>query len=158
MTKVVHKWFWVHNYQKEEDWLNEMASQGYRLEKVSFGKYTFKETTKDETVRMVFMDQNKENFIEFMKDMDIEHVDTLSNWGYFRKENIPGEPKFEMFSDNESRIKHLSNILKMLLVFLLMNLFSAYSNLSISKLQLQVSHPDKFSSYRILGIHLVCSL
>ncbi|ULG74451.1 hypothetical protein [Macrococcus brunensis] len=27
-----------------------------------------------------------------------------------------------------------------------------------SKLQLQVSHPDKFSSYRILGIHLVCSL
>ena len=27
----------------------------------------------------------------------------------------------------------------------------------ISKLQLQVSHPDKSSSYRILGIHSVCS-
>lgn len=26
-----------------------------------------------------------------------------------------------------------------------------------SKLQLQVSHPDKSSSYRILGIHSVCS-
>ncbi|PKE67127.1 hypothetical protein CW663_09785 [Macrococcoides caseolyticum] len=27
----------------------------------------------------------------------------------------------------------------------------------LSKLQLQVSHPDKSSSYRILGIHSVCS-
>ncbi|WJP97306.1 DUF2812 domain-containing protein [Macrococcus bovicus] len=133
MTKVVRKWFLVHNYQKEEDWLNEMAAQGYRLKKVALGKYMFEETTKDETVRMVFMDQNKEEFIEFMEDMDIEHVDTLSNWGYFRKENMSEEPKFEMFSDNESRIKHLSNILKMLLMFLAMNLFSAYSNLAIGE-------------------------
>ncbi|PKE62577.1 hypothetical protein CW664_10015 [Macrococcoides caseolyticum] len=37
------------------------------------------------------------------------------------------------------------------------NFIIALLNKVKSKLQLQVSHPDKSSSYRILGIHSVCS-
>ncbi|TDL98688.1 DUF2812 domain-containing protein [Macrococcus brunensis] len=122
MTKVVRKWFLVHNYQKEEDWLNEMANAGHKLVKARLGKYIFEETDEHETIRMVYLGQERKKFIEFVKDMGIEHVATISNWGYFRKEDIPGEPPFEMFSDYESRVKHLNGVLNMLMIMTLLEI------------------------------------
>ena len=39
--KTVTKWFWVWQFEKEEEWLNEMAANGWVLESVGFCRYTF---------------------------------------------------------------------------------------------------------------------
>ena len=43
MKKVIRKWFWDWDYEKEELWLNEMANSGLLLTSVGIGKYTFDE-------------------------------------------------------------------------------------------------------------------
>ena len=37
--KTIKKWFWVWDFEKEEDWLNEMAINGWVLESVGFCTY-----------------------------------------------------------------------------------------------------------------------
>ena len=39
--KTITRWFWVWQFEKEEEWLNEMAANGWVLESVGFCKYTF---------------------------------------------------------------------------------------------------------------------
>jgi len=39
--KVIRKWVWVWDFEKEERWLNEMALSGWALCHVSFCKYFF---------------------------------------------------------------------------------------------------------------------
>ena len=39
--KTIRKWFWVWDFEKEEDWLNEMAMNGWVLESVGFASYHF---------------------------------------------------------------------------------------------------------------------
>ena len=31
MRKVIRKWFWAWNFEKEEEWLNEMSAKGLAL-------------------------------------------------------------------------------------------------------------------------------
>ena len=38
MKKVIHKLFFAWNFEKEEQWLNEMASKGLVLTYAGFGK------------------------------------------------------------------------------------------------------------------------
>ncbi len=39
--KTLTRWFWVWQFEKEEDWLYEMAASGWVLESVGFCRYTF---------------------------------------------------------------------------------------------------------------------
>ena len=39
--KTITKWFWVWQFEKEEEWLNEMAANGWVLESVGFCRYSF---------------------------------------------------------------------------------------------------------------------
>ena len=39
--KTITRWFWVWQFEKEEEWLNEMAANGWVLESVGFCRYTF---------------------------------------------------------------------------------------------------------------------
>ena len=39
--KVIRKWFWVWDFEKEERWLNTMAQSGWVLTKVGFCTYHF---------------------------------------------------------------------------------------------------------------------
>ena len=41
MTKTVWKWYFVWDFEKEEEWLNEMAEQGWILSSVGWCRYTF---------------------------------------------------------------------------------------------------------------------
>lgn len=44
MRKVVHKLFWIWDYDKEEKWLNEMAAKGFSLISVKLLTYEFENT------------------------------------------------------------------------------------------------------------------
>ena len=110
--KIVKKWIWIWEYDKEERWLNAMAQSGWVLDKVSFCRYEFVPCEPGEyTVRLEMRDHD-EAYLGFMAETGAEYVGRMMKWIYFRKKTELG--KFELFSDLESRITYLDNMCRML--------------------------------------------
>ncbi|WP_101772232.1 DUF2812 domain-containing protein [Peptostreptococcus faecalis] len=136
MKKTIKKIFWVWQYEKEEEWLNEMASDGWTLDSYSFFKYTFrKEQDNDRyTVRLAFENQKQDEYIDFIEGTGAEYIGKCFNWMYFRKNNKLG--KFELLSDVDSKIKQLKRIFMMLsIIFIanIINIFNIFFNLRVGK-------------------------
>lgn len=132
MRKVIRKWFWAWNFEKEEQWLNEMSAKGLALVDYTFCRYTFEECGPGEYVYKIQLLENLpshpegEQYIRFMEDAGIEEVASYMRWVYFRKKN-DGRP-FELFSDIGSRIKHLKTVNALLLPLCIVNLGVGFSN------------------------------
>ena len=107
-TKTVRKVFAVWDFDKEEEWLNSMAQEGWALTKVGFCKYVFERTEPGEYIIRLEMHDYEDDYISFMRDTGAEYVGRVLQWLYFRKKAELGE--FELFSDIDSRIAHLKNI------------------------------------------------
>ena len=106
--KTIWKWFFVWDFEKEEQWLNEMASQGWALVGVGFCRYEFERCEPDAYIIRMQMDKNGRDYIQFIKDTGAEYIGRMVNWIYFRKDASLGA--FELFSDIDSRIEHLKRI------------------------------------------------
>ena len=138
MRKIVHKWFWGWDFDKEEKWLNEMAAKGLALVSVSFCKYEFEHCLPGEyAVRMELLDHfpghpESEQYIAFIEESGAEQAGSFSRWVYFRKNRAEGE--FELFSDNDSRIRHLKSILYLFGLIFVLNLYIILYNLFIFSL------------------------
>ena len=106
-TRTIRKWFWVWDFEKEEDWLNEMAAAGWALYRTGICRYEFERTEPEVyTIRMCHGDRD---MIGFMEDTGAEYIEGgVGGWMYFRKHISNGS--FEMFSDLESRAEHLQGI------------------------------------------------
>lgn len=125
--KTVRKWFWVWDFEKEEEWLNAMAQEGFVLVAVGFCRYTFEKCEPNEyTVRLEMHEYSKE-YIDFMQDSGAEYIGRMVQWIYFRKKTSLG--KFDIFSDIDSRIAHLKKINGFLLGVGILNLFCAINPL-----------------------------
>lgn len=110
--KTVHKWFWVWDFEKEEQWLNTMALSGWVLDKVGFCKFEFVACEPGtHSVRLEMRDHD-EAYLDFMRETGAEYIGRMAKWIYFRKKTDDGE--FDIFSDIDSRIAHLNRISKML--------------------------------------------
>lgn len=107
-TKTVRKVFAVWDFDKEEEWLNSMAQEGWALTKGGFCKYVFERTEPGEYIIRLEMHDYEDEYIGFMRDTGAEYVGRVLQWLYFRKKAEFGE--FELFSDIDSRIAHLKNI------------------------------------------------
>ena len=133
MRKVIYKWFWVWNFDKEEKWLNEMAAKGLALISISFFRYEFEDCVPGEyKIRLEFLENHfrraeNEKYIEFLEETGAEHVGTFAGWAYFRKRTI--EENFRLFSDNTSRIKHLTRVINFIILLLGVNLYAGCYNL-----------------------------
>ena len=67
--KVIHKCFWVWQFEKEERWLNTMAQSGWVLTKVGFCTYHFAPCQPGEyTVRLEMHAQDRD-YLSFMEDI-----------------------------------------------------------------------------------------
>lgn len=125
MKKVIHKWFWVWSFDKEEKWLNEMAAKGLVLSSVGFCKYVFEDSLPDAyNMRLELLENapthpESEKYIRFLEETGAEHVGSVMRWVYFRKKTEDGA--FDLFSDTSSRIKHLNRILALLLPLTIFN-------------------------------------
>ena len=125
MRKVIRKWFWAWNFEKEEEWLNEMSAKGLALVDYTFCRYVFEECEPGEYVYKMQLLENlpshpeSEQYIRFMEDAGIEEVASYMRWVCFRKKN-DGAP-FELFSDIGSRIKHFKTVNALLLPLCIMN-------------------------------------
>ena len=125
---------------KEVQWLNGMAEQGYALSGYFFGVYTF---DKCEPGKYAYQIDNTEGWFrvenayrEFMNEMGIEIVALWGPWVYLRK--LTEDGPFELYSDVESRITHYEKILKLYkfgaileIVCVIMEVLAAFHGFSI---------------------------
>ena len=133
MRQTIHKCFFVWDFDKEEQWLNEMAAKGLALVSVGFCKYEFEDCVPGEyRVCLQLLDKlprhpEMQKYIEFMEETGAEHVGSFTRWIYFRKKAAEGS--FEVFSDNASRVKYLTNITSFVSLIIGLNLFIGLYNL-----------------------------
>lgn len=129
MKQIIRKLFWAWEFDKEEKWLNEMSAKGLQLCEVGIGRYVFDEGLPSEyAYRLEFLDyfpRNKESikYIKFIEDTGAEYICSLHRWVYFRKKADKCE--FNLFSDIDSKVKHLNRILLLTGVFSIINLMNA---------------------------------
>lgn len=114
MTKVVNKVFLMSDYDKEEQWLNEMADKGFVLTKVIYTKYYFEETKRRYKVRLSYMPKKYKEFISFLEESGAHYIGRTNNWGYFSKEITQENPTFEIYSDNQSKLNQINRVLKVM--------------------------------------------
>ncbi|MBR6766488.1 MAG: DUF2812 domain-containing protein [Clostridia bacterium] len=132
--KIIRKWFWVWEFEKEEKWLDDMAKQGWVLDGTGFCKYRFVPCEPGEyTVRLELMQwhphtEQGQQYISFVEETGAEYVSNYMRWAYFRKRTKEGA--FDLFSDIDSRIKHLDGITKMMGCIALANLLIGMVNLN----------------------------
>lgn len=129
---IIKKWNSFLFYTDEEKWLNEMAAKGYHLVKYSFYRYHFEigEPGKYE-YRMELLNAYPTSpigtqYINFMKDVGVECVDTRGRWAYFRR--VASDEPFEIYTDNTSKKKHLNRVLASVFIFALLNLYIMIAN------------------------------
>ncbi len=135
MRRTVYKLFWAWNYDKEEEWLNEMANKGLALVAIGFCNYTFEDCVPGEyTVRLELLKNTpthaeSERYIKFVEETGVEYLGSIARWVYFRKKREQGE--FDIYSDFDSRIAHLNRILTLLAILSFVNLSNGINNLCL---------------------------
>lgn len=111
MRKTVRRnifagWF----LDEEEQWLNEMSEQGWHLQQVRFFRYIFEQGAPGQYIIRAEMPGGEEapkEYIEFMESTGAEYLSsTGGSIFYFRKLAALGE--FELYSDVDSRLKHMN--------------------------------------------------
>lgn len=112
MKHVVRKLFW--DYEKEENWLNEMSVKGLALSDYSWRRYVFLETLNNEyTYRIELLDNPPTHpesiaYIKFLEENGVECISSTANWVYLRKKSSEGV--FDIYTDIESKINHYKRI------------------------------------------------
>ena len=132
--KTFFRWWWEWEFEKEELWLNQMAQSGWLLDKVGFCVYRFVRCQPGEYGVRLEMHSADADYIAFMEETGAEYIGRMLDWVYFRIKLTNGP--FDLFSDLDSRIRHLNRIGKTLLVIGMANLALGVSNSLQSTFQL----------------------
>ena len=136
MRKVIHKAIFGWNFDREEQWLNEMAAKGLCLVSVGFCKYEFIDCVPGEyRICMQLLDQlpshpESQAYLDFLESTGAEQVGTWFRWAYFRKKSADGE--FKLFSDQKSRWQHLSRVIHFVATISALNLVIGVSNMVLA--------------------------
>ena len=115
MNVIKYNLFFNWNYEKEEQWLNELSRQGLQLKSVAYVRYEFEEDdTKCYEYRLEHLDEAPSdiksiNYIESLKESNIEYVCSFEQWVYFRRETSLGS--FELLADPDAKIGHYSRMI-----------------------------------------------
>ena len=123
---TIRKWIWVWEFDKEEQWLNTMAQQGWVLDRVGFCRYEFVKCEPGEYIVRLEMREHDEAYLSFMADTGAEYVGRMAKWIYFRRKAEHGP--FDIFSDLDSRLEHLKRISSTLRVVGIANLVIGLAN------------------------------
>ena len=127
--KTIRKWFWAWDFDKEEEWLENMARNGWVLDGVGFCTYHFIRTEPGEySVRLQYLPYAEESsdYAILLEESGAERVGRIVQWVYYRKKTTDGP--FQLFSDLDSRIAHLDKIAKLMLIIAVANLLIGIVN------------------------------
>ena len=151
MRQTIHKLFWVWDFDKEEKWLNEMAAKGLSLVSVGFCKYEFEDSLPGEyKICLQLLDKmprhpESKKYIDFLETTGAEQVGSFTRWVYFRKKATEGD--FELFSDNDSRLKYLSSVISFVSLITVGNWIAGINNVFIA-----MSFPSPINYVGILNL------
>lgn len=129
-TKTVYR-FYV-DYEKEEKWLNEMASQGWVLERFKFKRYVFRKGEPSAYMyRIELLEElpshpKSKAYFEFLKEMDIEVIETSFRWIFLRKRTEDGP--LQLHSNFDSMIRHENRIIQLYSLALFLNMIVVLIN------------------------------
>lgn len=110
--KTVRKWFWIWEFEKEEQWLNAMANSGWLLDGVGWCTFRFVACEPGTYAVRLEMRPREEGYLDFMQETGAEYVGSVIQWNYFRRKIEDGP--FDLFSDLDSKLTHLHRISKTL--------------------------------------------
>jgi hypothetical protein len=133
MKKVIYKWFL--NYEKEEQWLNDMVKKGWALVHFSLGRYVFESCSKGEYLYRIELLQyspkhlKSREYLQFLEETGIKCVTTSMNWVYLRK--FAKDGPFNLYSDIDSRIAHYKRVNRIWIALMFAELAVAAFNLMI---------------------------
>lgn len=111
-TKIFLEW----NYEKEEQWLNEMVDSGWMLAGTSWGglRYEFEPCTPGEyTIRMVMAEKEDDPQLADAAAAGGEQFFHHEHWYYFRKKKADGD--LVVFRDIDAQITHIDKVSKYML-------------------------------------------
>lgn len=98
---------------KEIEWLNEMAMQGYAMSSFFAGFYTFTPCEKGEWQYQIDIGNGffgvKKDYADFMEELGIEIVACWGPWVTLRRKTQEGE--FALYSDVDGRLAQYRKIL-----------------------------------------------
>ena len=107
-------WKAYYDYEKEEQYLNEMSAKGLALKGYSWCRYVFEDSPRGEYIyRLQLLEHainhpESQTYIKFMEETGAEFVASYMKWVYFRKKSVDGA--FNIYSDIDSKIKHYKRI------------------------------------------------
>lgn len=116
MEKKVRKFFGFGDFQKEEDWLNDMSAQGWAFVKhKGVYSYIFEPCQPSKyTYRLDYFGRKSKkevaDYIELVQETGADCVEQFNHWGYFRHT----DSDFELYSDSASKRRFLNEILAVL--------------------------------------------
>ena len=128
-----YKWFWVWDFDEEEKWINQMSSEGKHLVAANWIKFQFKDGEPNKYIyRMQKIEgspdkPSNKDYITFVEETGAEMVSSTAGWVYFKKEKDGKE--FELFSDIDTKIKHLRKGSLLLLVTAIILILLGTANL-----------------------------
>ena len=135
MRQVIRKLFWAWEFDKEEQWLNDMAAKGKTLVSARYLTYEFEDCAPGEyAVRLEMLENAPDSaegqqYIEVVESTGAEYVGKVMKWVYFRKKTADGP--FELHGDNATRIKHLGGVIRLLTPLGVINAVMGVYNLCV---------------------------
>lgn len=129
MRQVLYRWFWAWDFDREEAWLNAWEAKGLALVDTSGIRYVFEESEPGayeyrlELLEHPACHAESRCYLRFLEETGIECVSTYGRWAYLRR-RADGTP-FDLFSDIDSKIKHLQRVKTLVLAVLVIELTGA---------------------------------
>lgn len=116
-TKTEFKWFTIHQYKTEEEYLRNMHNSGWKLTRLGFpGFYHFTECTPEDVVYQLDYNldgnKNKSEYIQMFSDLGWEYLLDYTGYSYFRKPVQQMDGDEEIFCDDESRLEMMKRVFK----------------------------------------------
>jgi len=133
MKYIVRKAYW--DYEKEEQWLNEMSAKGMALTDYSWCRYVFVESPANQYIYRIELLDNMPThpeshaYLQFLEESGVECVATYMRWVYLRKEASEGA--FDLYTDIDSKIKHYQRVNLLWTTLMFVEFAAGFSNLAI---------------------------
>jgi hypothetical protein len=133
MKYVIRKAYW--DFEKEEQWLNEMSARGMAFTDYSWCRYVFTDAPKGQYIYRIELLEDlpthpeSVTYLRFLEENGVEVVSTYMRWVYLRKPASEGA--FDIYTDIDSKIRHYQRINYFWTVLMIVEFAAACSNLGI---------------------------
>ena len=114
--KRVWRYYTLADYEKEEQFLNNMSAQGWRFLDTNGFRYTFERCEPEQVVYRIDFSglglNERDDYYAMFSDFGWEYLQDFNGFSYFRKIGSGISPEdLELFSDNSSRLTMMKRII-----------------------------------------------